>query len=73
MAHTAMSGRPPYTMALRHALQTAKDTASVTDLLFLEAWEIQRPQNLGVTLRARQIRRANPQLAREIAAELAVR
>ena len=67
----AMSRRPPYTQALRRALHTAKDIASIADLLFLEAWELNRPPNLGITLRARQIRRANPQLAAEITAELA--
>jgi hypothetical protein len=71
MVSAAMSRRPPYTQALRRALSSAKDTASIADLLFLEAWERERPPNLGITLRARQIRRANPQLAAEIAVELA--
>jgi hypothetical protein len=39
-------------------------------LLFLEAWEIQRPENLGAALRANQIRRANPALAAAIELEL---
>lgn len=73
MVSTAMAGVPPHTEVLRRALQSAKDTATVADLLFLEAWEISRPTNLGVTLRAGQIRRANPQLAAAITAELAGR
>jgi hypothetical protein len=40
------------------------------DLLFLEAWEIRPSAHLGATLRASQIRRANPSLAAEIDAEL---
>jgi hypothetical protein len=38
--------------------------------LFLEAWEVLRPKNLGATLRASQIRRANPDLAAAIEREL---
>ena len=72
MVNAAMSRRPPFTQALRRALRTAQDTASVADLLFLEAWERDRPPNLGITWRARQIRRANPQLAADITAELAM-
>lgn len=58
------------TQALRRALQSVQDSRSVADLLFLEAWEINRPRDLGTTLRAGQIRRANPRLAAEITAEL---
>jgi hypothetical protein len=39
-------------------------------LLFLEAWEMHRSANLGATLRANQIRRANPGLVAEIEREL---
>jgi hypothetical protein len=73
MALSAISNLQPYTQALRHALKIANDSASVADLIFLEAWEMHRPLSLGVTLRARQIRRANAELAAEIAAELAAR
>ena len=40
------------------------------DLLFLEAWEMQARPDIASTLRAGQIRRANPLLAEEIRAEL---
>ena len=70
MACTTTSRLQPYTHALRHALQTAQDSRADADLIFLEAWEVYRPQNLGATLRARQIRRANPTLIAEIIAEL---
>jgi hypothetical protein len=70
MSHAATAGPPPYTQALRRALQSVSDARSVADLLFLEAWEIYRPRDLGTTLRAGQIRRANPRLAAEITAEL---
>jgi len=51
-------------------LQGTTDTRFVEDLLFLEAWEIHPSANLGATLRASQIRRANPGLAAAIDAEL---
>lgn len=60
----------PHTEAVRRALRSAKDAAMAADLLFLEAWEMYRPHDLGTTLRAGQIRRANPVLAAEIHAEL---
>jgi len=63
-------GARPRTQAVRHALQTAKDDTAVADLLFLEAWEHTRPVHLASMLRARQIRRANPQLSREMSAEI---
>ncbi len=62
--------KPPYTQAVRKALARVKDSRMAADLLFLEAWEIRPSANLGVTLRAGQIRRANPDLAAEIDAEL---
>ncbi len=62
--------RPPLTHAVRRALQGTSDTRLAEDLLFLEAWEIHPSANLGATLRASQIRRANPGLAAEIDAEL---
>ncbi|MDR3529651.1 MAG: hypothetical protein P4L90_03695 [Rhodopila sp.] len=73
MDRDTFSGLPPFTQALQRTLQAAKDSAHAADLLFLEAWEVHRPQDLGLTLRARQIRRANPQLAAEIEAELSDR
>jgi hypothetical protein len=62
--------RPPYTQAVRNALSSVHDQTTEADLLFLESWEIQRTGNLGATLRAGQIRRANPALTAAIAAEL---
>jgi hypothetical protein len=62
--------RLPFTQAVRRALDVARDPNMVNDLLFLEAWELKPSTNLGLTLRAGQIRRANPELAAEIHAEL---
>ena len=63
-------GRPPYTEAVRRALRDARDEPTAADLLFLEAWEAAPAANVAATLRAGQIRRANPALAAEIRAEL---
>jgi hypothetical protein len=60
----------PVTRAVYLALRDEHDPATRSDLLFLEAWEMYRPANLGATLRASQIRRANPDLAAEIEREL---
>ncbi len=65
--------QPPYTDAVRRALAGVKDSRVADDLLFLEAWEIRPSSHLGTTLRASQIRRANPALAAEIDAELKAR
>jgi hypothetical protein len=62
--------KPPFTLAVRLALQGVNDSGVEADLLFLEAWEIHPSSHLGVTLRASQIRRANPDLAAAIDAEL---
>lgn len=62
--------RPPFTLAVRQALQGTNNSALEADLLFLEAWEMHPSSHLGVTLRASQIRRANPGLAAAIDAEL---
>ena len=62
--------KPPYTQAVRRALLSVHDAVTEADLLFLEAWEMQPSGPLGVTLRASQIRRANPGLTAEINAEL---
>jgi hypothetical protein len=65
-----MLERQPVTRAVSLALLAAEDPRVRSDLLFLESWEINRPQNLGAALRASQIRRANPGLAAEIEREL---
>lgn len=60
----------PRTEAVRRVLRGTNNPAMESDLLFLEAWELWRTRDLGTTLRASQIRRANPALAAEIQAEL---
>ena len=60
----------PLTVAVRQALQGVNNSVVEADLLFLEAWEMQPSSNLGLTLRASQIRRANPDLVAAIDAEL---
>jgi hypothetical protein len=60
----------PRTQVVRDAMQTAGNTGAAEDLLFLEAWEIEPSGDLGATLRASQIRRANPGLSAEINREL---
>ena len=62
--------KPPYTEAVRRLLQSANVAGLEADLLFLEAWEMHPTANLGATLRASQIRRANPGLAEAIHKEL---
>jgi len=65
-------GYRPRTEAVRRALRTTPDETAIRDLLFLETWEIHAPGDIASTLRAGQIRRANPLLAEEIRAELRV-
>lgn len=60
----------PITLAVQKALQMASDPATSADLLFLEAWEIERPRDLGAVLRFGQIRRANPALVAAVQLEL---
>jgi hypothetical protein len=62
--------KQPFTLAVRQALQNVSNSQFVEDLLFLEAWEMRPSSHLGMTLRAGQIRRANPGLAAAIDAEL---
>ena len=63
----------PETRAARRALRATPDAALVVDLLFLEAWEREATPDIASTLRARQIRRANPRLAAAIRSELRMR
>jgi len=60
----------PRTEALRRALRQVQDEGAAADLLFLEYWQTQREPDIAGSLRASQIRRANPTLAAEIHAEL---
>lgn len=61
----------PCTMAVRRRLATAGDRSLAADLLFLERWEISPSPGFGATLRIAQIRRADPELAAAIRAEIA--
>ena len=60
----------PRTNALRRVLPSIHDHASAEDLLFLEHWEISPSAGAAAALRVTQIRRANPQLAAAIRAEI---
>jgi hypothetical protein len=60
----------PCTQALRRALPKVRDDASASDLLFLERWEMHPLPGVATALRITQIRRANPELAAAIRAEL---
>jgi hypothetical protein len=61
-----------HTLALRRVLKTVRDGRSVADLLFLEKWEMEPLPGAAAALRIHQLRRANPALAAEIRAELAL-
>ena len=63
----------PRTAAVRHALQDARGDAAIADLLFLESWEASPTPEVGAVLRIAQIRRTNPDLARQVRGELATR
>jgi hypothetical protein len=63
----------PLTLAVERALSSVRDEASTSDLLFLERWELSPLPGAAAALRVGQLRRANPQLAAEIRAELAAR
>lgn len=62
----------PPTQALQRMLAQPLTRSAVADYLFLEAWEREPSDNAGVALRIGQIRRANPELAAEIRAEIAL-
>jgi len=70
MLTTGFVHKAPITAAVRQALQGINNSLIEADFLFLEAWEMNPSSHLGVTLRANQIRRANPELAAAIDAEL---
>jgi len=61
----------PLTNAVRRALRSVSDERAAMDLLFLEAWERQPLPGAAAALRVGQIRRANPELAAEVRAEIA--
>ena len=61
----------PRTEAVRRALRSEGAVGALAaDLLFLELWESRPALEVAATLRAGQIRRANPHLAAEIRAEI---
>ena len=60
----------PLTVVLRKALPGIGDRGAQADLLFLERWELVPRGDMGLVLRVQQIRRANPELARAIRAEV---
>ncbi len=70
-----MSAAAPSMMtdALRQALDQVSDPPAVRDLMFLESWERDPKWGSGFALRVGQIRRANPELAAAIRAEIARR
>jgi hypothetical protein len=70
MGDSGAAENGPRTEAVRRALQQVDDEAAAADLLFLEHWETQRTLDIAATLRASQIRRANPGLAAAIHEEL---
>ncbi len=70
MTTTATYQPLPRTAAVRRELSRLRDEACAGDLLFLEGWELDPLPGAGPALRVGQIRRANPELAAEIRAEL---
>ena len=61
----------PSTRALQQALPGKSDPALAADLLFLERWERAPSPAAADMLRIAQLRRANPELAAAIRAEVA--
>jgi hypothetical protein len=60
----------PRTAAVQRALASDCDHTMVADLLFLEQWEMCPLPGCAAALRINQIRRANPELAAEVRAEV---
>ncbi len=58
------------TQALRRVLPQVRDQVSAADLLFLERWEMYPLPGAAAALRVAQLRRANPELAAAIRAEV---
>jgi hypothetical protein len=69
--HASPIPRLPFrTRALGRIWPDIRDDATAADFLFLERWEINPSPGAAAALRVVQIRRANPELAAEIRAEL---
>jgi hypothetical protein len=60
----------PCTETLRRALAAIDNDDHAADLLFLEQWEMHPLPGAAMALRISQIRRANPELAAAIRAEV---
>lgn len=69
--HTYPDPTGPLTTVLRRALPELRDHTAQSDMLFLERWEIAPQSGTALGLRVQQIRRANPELAEAIRAEIA--
>jgi hypothetical protein len=69
---TAIS-REPRTSAVRDLMARTNDPALLEDLLFLERWEASPAHGAGSVLRVSQIRRAMPDVAAAVRAEIAIR
>jgi len=61
----------PVTTAVRSAVAATHDHTTLADLLFLERWEMAPIPGAAAALRVSQIRRANPELAAAVRAEIA--
>ena len=61
----------PVTAVLQNAMPRIRDRSAQADLLFLERWEMAPQSGTALALRVQQIRRANPELAEAIRAEVA--
>lgn len=60
-----------HTNAVRRAVQQMRDHTALADFLFLERWEMAPVAGAAAALRVAQIRRANPELAAAVRAEIA--
>jgi hypothetical protein len=58
------------TAVVRRAIRAVHDSATINDLLFLERWELSPTAGTAEALRVSQIRRANPELAAAVRAEI---
>ena len=69
---TAIAGEPK-TSVVRDLMALKNDPALLADLLFLERWEAAPAHGTGSVLRVAQIRRALPDIAAAVRAEIAIR
>lgn len=69
---TVIAGEPR-TSVVRDLMARQNDPAMLADLLFLERWEASPAHGAGSVLRVAQIRRALPDVAAAVRAEIAVK